>query len=48
MLDLQDLPDEALWDRQFSQSQEALSKLAAETRADRASGNTIELDPDKL
>jgi hypothetical protein len=29
---LQELPDEALWDRQFSGSQEALSKLAAETR----------------
>ena len=46
MLDLQELPDEALCDRQFSQSQDALTILAAETRAERASGNTIELDPD--
>ncbi len=44
---LQELPDEALWDRQFSDSQKALSKLAAETRAERAVGNTTELDPAK-
>jgi hypothetical protein len=34
---LQELPDEALWDKQFSESQDALSKLAAETRAERCS-----------
>jgi hypothetical protein len=45
---LQELPDEALWERQFSESQEALAKLAAETRAERATGSTTELDPTKL
>jgi len=45
---LDELPDEALWDKRFSESQDALSKLAAETRAERASGNTTELDPNSL
>lgn len=45
---LQELPDEELWDRRFSDSQAALSKLAAEVRRERAAGNTTELDPDKL
>jgi hypothetical protein len=45
---LDELEDEDLWARQFSTSQEALSKLAAEARADRAAGRATELDPDKL
>ena len=45
---LDELRDEEHWARQFSTSQEALSKLAAEARADRAAGRTTELDPEKL
>jgi len=45
---LDEMPDEELWDRRLSQSQEALSKLAAETREQRSMGNTTELDPDRL
>ena len=45
---LDELEDEGLWARQFATSQEALSKLAAEARADRAAGRATELDPDKL
>jgi hypothetical protein len=36
------------WSRQFAGSQDTLSKLAAEARADLAHGRTTELDPDKL
>jgi len=45
---LQELPDEELWDKRFSGSQDALAQLAAEARRDRAAGRTSELDPDKL
>jgi hypothetical protein len=45
---LDELRDEEHWAHQFSGSQNALSKLAAEARADRAGGRTTELDPDKL
>jgi len=45
---LDELRDEEHWARQFGTSQDALSKLAAEARADRAAGRTTELDPDKL
>jgi len=45
---LDELRDEEHWAHQFSASQDALSKLAAEARADRAGGRTTELDPDKL
>ena len=45
---LQELPDEELWDNRFSESQDALRKLAIETREERAAGNTTELEPDKL
>jgi hypothetical protein len=45
---LDELEDEDLWARQFAASQETLSKLAAEARADRAAGRATELDPDKL
>lgn len=45
---LQELPDEELWDRRFSETQDPLSKLAIETRQERAAGNATELEPDKL
>jgi hypothetical protein len=45
---LEELRDEDHWMRQFATSQDALSKLAAEARADRAHGRATELDPDKL
>jgi hypothetical protein len=45
---LDELLDEDLWTRQFAGSQDALSQLAAEARADRAQGRVTELDPDKL
>ena len=45
---LDQLHDEELWASQFSNSQDALSKLAAEARAERATGKTTELDPDNL
>ena len=45
---LDELRDDEHWARQFATSQEALSKLATETRAERAAGRATELDPDKL
>jgi len=45
---LDELADEELWARQFAASQDALGKLAAEARADRAAGRATELDPDTL
>ncbi len=45
---LDELRDEDQWMRQFANSQDALSKLAAEARTDRAQGRATELDPDKL
>jgi hypothetical protein len=45
---LDGLRDEEHWARQFSASQDALSRLAAEARADRAAGRATERDPDKL
>jgi hypothetical protein len=45
---LDELRDEEHWAQEFSASQDALSKLAAEARADRAGGRTTELEPDKL
>jgi hypothetical protein len=45
---LDELQDDEHWARQFASSQDALSKLAAEARADRAAGRATELDPDKL
>ncbi len=38
------LRDEADWDTQFTGSQDALGRLAAEARADRAAGRATELD----
>lgn len=45
---LDELRDEEQWTRQFGVSQDALSKLAAEARADHAAGRTTTLDPEKL
>jgi len=45
---LAELGDEELWAHQFATSQDALSKLAAEARADVAAGRATALDPDKL
>ena len=45
---LEELRDEEHWTRQFTASQSALSRLAAEARAERAAGRATELDPDKL
>jgi hypothetical protein len=45
---LEELEDEEGWARRFATSQDALSKLAAEARADRSAGRATELDPDKL
>jgi hypothetical protein len=45
---LDELADEEAWACRFASSQDALSKLAAEARADLAAGRGTELDPDKL
>jgi hypothetical protein len=45
---LEDLEDEARWDRAFSQSQDMLVKLAAEALAEDQAGKTQELDPETL
>jgi hypothetical protein len=45
---LDELRDEERWASQFGASQNALSKLAAEARAERAAGRTTALDPEKL
>ena len=45
---LDELRDDEHWTRQFANSQDALSKLAAEARADHTAGRTTELDPEKL
>ena len=45
---LDELRDDEQWTRQFGTSQDALTKLAAEARADHAAGRTTELDPEKL
>ena len=43
---LDELRDDEDWTSQFAASQDALGRLAAEARADRAAGRTTELDPD--
>ena len=45
---LEELKDEQRWDKAFAESQEMLSKLAAEALAKHRSGQTQELDPDQL
>ena len=43
---LDELRDDEDWTSQFAASQDALGRLAAEARADRAAGRTTALDPD--
>lgn len=43
-----ELRDEEQWTNQFKASQDALSKLAAEARAERAADRTTTLDAEKL
>jgi len=45
---LQEIPDEELWDRRFSESQDALGKLATQARQERIAGGAAGLEPDKL
>jgi hypothetical protein len=45
---LDELRDDEHWTLQFANSQDALSKLAVEARADVVAGRATELDPDKL
>jgi hypothetical protein len=45
---LEELTDEDQWTARFEASQDALSKLAAEARADRFAGRTADVDPDSL
>ena len=45
---LEELADEERWTRTFEASQDTLSKLAAEARADRTAGRTTDVDPDSL
>lgn len=45
---LEELEDEANWDRAFSQSYDLLAKLATEALAEDQAGITQELDPETL
>ena len=45
---LSELQDEERWTQAFSNSQDALSRLADEARTDLKAGRATELDPDKL
>lgn len=45
---LEELEDEARWDKTFARTQDALAKLAAEAMAEDRAGKTEVLDPDKL
>jgi hypothetical protein len=45
---LEELADEEQWTRTFEASQDTLSKLATEARADRAAGRTTDVDSDNL
>lgn len=45
---LEEIEDEARWDRAFSQSQDMLAKLAAEALAEDQAGKTQKLDPETL
>jgi len=45
---LDELEDDEHWGRQFRDSQDALTKLAAEARRDRSTGRTTDLNPEKL
>ena len=45
---LEELEDEARWNKAFDRSQDALAKLAAEAMAEDRTGKTQELDPETL
>ena len=45
---LDELADDEQWTRKFETSQDLLSKLAAEARADRTGGRVTDVDPDRL
>ncbi len=45
---LEELEDEARWEKAFARSQDALAKLAQEAMAEDKAGKTEELDPDAL
>jgi hypothetical protein len=45
---LVELSDHELWERRFSETQDALGKLANEARKERMAGNAAELKPDRL
>ena len=45
---LHELADGEQWRQTFDNSQDLLSKLAAEARADRAAGKVTDVDPDRL
>lgn len=45
---LDELQDNEHWGRQFVASQDALSQLATEARADRAAGRTRPVDPEQM
>lgn len=46
--ELEELEDEARWDRAFANSADVLAQLAAEAMAEDKAGKTEPLDPDKL
>mgnify|MGYP001604133483 CR=1 FL=1 len=45
---LAELESERRWDKLFADSQDILSKLAAEALAEHRSGQTQDLDPDQI
>ena len=45
---LHELADDEQWTRKFETSQDLLSKVAAEARADRTGGRATDVDPDGL
>ncbi|MBM4044643.1 MAG: hypothetical protein FJ279_05975 [Planctomycetes bacterium] len=45
---LEELEDEARWDKLFARSHDALAKLAQEAMAEDKAGKTKDLDPDTL
>ena len=45
---LEELETERRWNKSFAESQEILSKMAAEALAEHRNGQTQDLDPDKL
>jgi hypothetical protein len=45
---LEELEDDARWERSFAESQIVLAKLANEAMAEDKAGKTVALDPNKL